>query len=232
MKTSAAGRALIEAFEGLRLTAYQDSVGVLTIGYGHTNAAGLPRVVPGMTISKQTADNTLANDLRSVEENVERCVHGVMSQCEFDALVSFDFNTGSLGKSTIDDKINRGDKTAAMATLLLYNHGRDRETGKLIKLPGLVRRRKAEKLMYEGNVDAALKLAGAHEIIGKIAPVAKAEPAPQKQPQSRKTGVAAVVVAATTVAATQGDSWPIIAAIVAGGIALAIILYLVLNKKG
>ncbi len=50
---------LVKDFEGLRLTAYQDSVGVWTIGYGHTG----PEVKPGMTISQAQADNYLQTDL-------------------------------------------------------------------------------------------------------------------------------------------------------------------------
>lgn len=153
MKTSNNGRALIEAFEGLFLHAYQDSVGVWTIGYGHTSAAGGLAVNPGMTITREQADEMLADDLSRVEQNVESCIHVPLQQYEFDALVSFDFNTGSLRKGSIDDKINQGKKQAAMNTLLLYNHA----GGNV--LAGLTRRRHAEKLMFEGNIAESLKLA-------------------------------------------------------------------------
>jgi lysozyme len=155
MQTSAIGRAFIELFEGLSLTAYRDAVGVLTVGYGHTSAAGSPHVVLGMTVTRDEADSILGSDLQRVEANVRRCVTCQLEQCEFDALVSFDFNTGCLGRSSLVPKLNGGDKISAMATLLLYDHAGGRE------LAGLSRRRQAEKLMFEGRVIDALKLAGA-----------------------------------------------------------------------
>lgn len=174
MKTSPQGRALIEAFEGLALRAYPDAGGVWTVGYGHTSAAGAPPVSPGMAISRPMADQILSNDLAGCEETVARCINRPLTQSQFDALVSFEFNTGSLRKSSIDDKINRGDLDGAMETLLLYDHCAGRV------LDGLIRRRHAEKLMFEGHVDAALALAGAHDPVA--AGMAKAEPAPTTQP--------------------------------------------------
>ncbi len=155
MKTSEQGRSLIEAFEGLALKSYRDSVGVLTIGYGHTSAAGGPRVVAGQRITSEEADRLLADDLSRVEKNITQCIKVPLAQYEFDALVSFDFNTGSLKRGSIDDKINARNKQAAMDTLLQYNHAGGRV------LAGLTRRRNAEKLMFEGKVQESLKLAGA-----------------------------------------------------------------------
>lgn len=159
MKTSSDGRKFIEVFEGLALKAYKDSVRVWTIGYGHTSAAGPPTVRPGMTIDRETADNILANDLARVEYNVASCIHGPLTQDEFDALVSFDFNTGKLKAGSIDDKINRGDKAAAMATLLQYNHA----DGRVLR--GLTRRRKGEKVMFEGDMAKALRIAGTPSMV-------------------------------------------------------------------
>lgn len=144
---------MIEAFEGLFLHAYYDSVHVLTIGYGHTNIGRIPPfVTPGMTITVVAADQALSNDLERFEARVDR-IMGPLPQVQFDALVSFDFNTGDLLSSSIDDKIKAGHVDAAMATLLQYNHA----GGKV--LDGLTRRRKAERLLFLGQVDAALKLA-------------------------------------------------------------------------
>jgi lysozyme len=155
VKTSANGRAFIEAFEGKYLHTYDDGTGVLTIGYGHTSAAGLPKVVRGMTISDAECDAILANDLGKVESQVCKLVKAPLTQAQFDALVSFDFNTGALGTS-IAGKINSGNLTAAMNTLLQYDHAGGRV------MAGLTRRRQAERLMFTGQVAAALKLAGAH----------------------------------------------------------------------
>ncbi len=154
MRTSAEGRALIEAFEGLFLKAYYDSVHVLTIGYGHTNLADVPPFVsPGDTITERQADNILAADLAAVEKAVAKAIKVPLRQYEFDALVSFEFNTGSLRKGTVDDKINMGFKAGAMNTLLQYN----RAGGKILR--GLTRRRQAEKLLFEGKILQALTLA-------------------------------------------------------------------------
>jgi lysozyme len=157
MKTSPNGRAFIEAFEGKYLHAYDDGTGVITIGYGHTNLAGVPpRVFAGQTISELQADQILADDLSTVEKDVERFIRVPMTQAQFDALVSFHFNTGALGKSTIDNKFNIGDINGAMQTLLMYDHAGGRQ------MAGLTRRRKAERLMFLGNVVSAMALAGAH----------------------------------------------------------------------
>jgi len=155
MKISRQGRELIEAFEGLFLHAYYDSVHVLTIGYGHTNLGNIPpHVVPGMTISEAQADEALNNDLDRFELRVLKIMAPMeLAQVQFDALVSFDFNTGDLLSSSIDDKIKAGHIDQAMATLLQYNHAGGKE------LSGLTRRRKAERLMFLGQVGAALKLA-------------------------------------------------------------------------
>lgn len=156
MKTSENGRAFIEAFEGKFLHTYDDGTGVLTIGYGHTSAAGPPAVVRGQTITDAQCDAILAADLAAVERNVSRCIKVPMTQAQFDALVSFDFNTGSLAKSSIDDKFNAGDPNGAMNVLLQYDHA----GGK--KMAGLTRRREAERFVFLGNVMQGMKLAGAH----------------------------------------------------------------------
>lgn len=155
MKTSATGRTFIEVFEGKFLHTYDDGTGVLTIGYGHTSAAGPPPVARGQTITVQQADQILSDDLAKVERNVERVIKVPMSQAQFDALVSFDFNTGALARSSIDDKINAGQVQAAMSTLLQYDHAGGRQ------MAGLTRRRQAERLMFLGQVKQALLLAGA-----------------------------------------------------------------------
>jgi GH24 family phage-related lysozyme (muramidase) len=130
MRISAEGPAFIEAFEGKFLYTYDDGTGVLTIGYGHTSAAGPPKVVRGQTVP--------------------------VTQAQFDALVSFHFNTGALRKGSIDDKINAGNPAGAMDILLQYDHAGGRV------MAGLTRRRQAERLLFTGQVAQALKPAGAH----------------------------------------------------------------------
>lgn len=157
MKTSTKGRKFIERFEGLILQAYDDAgdhivpvggkaIGTLTIGYGHTNAAGAPTVTPGMSITQAQADSILASDLRSVEADVNRLVKVPISQNQYDALVSFHFNTGSLGKSSLLTALNNKDYTTAADKFMLYTSGR--VNGQLVQMAGLTRRRAAEKAMF------------------------------------------------------------------------------------
>ena len=106
-----ASRQLIEAikrFEACRLTAYQDSVGVWTIGYGHTKD-----VKRGDRISVQQAEKMLMDDL-AVYEEAARKVRGIRTQGQFDAVVDFCYNCGvaNFEKSTLKKYIESGRKTA------------------------------------------------------------------------------------------------------------------------
>lgn len=167
MKTSPKGRKFIESFEGCILQAYDDagdhivplggtSRGTLTIGYGHTSAAGAPAVKPGMSITKEQADSILATDLRAVESDVNRLVKVPLSQNQYDALVSFHFNTGSLGKSSLLTALNNKDYNTAADKFMLYTNGR--VNGQLVPMAGLTRRRTAERAMFlkPDSVGAAL----------------------------------------------------------------------------
>ncbi|WP_429130685.1 lysozyme [Ensifer sp. 4252] len=137
-RINAAGLALVKQWEGLKTEAYRDVAGVWTIGYGHTSAAGAPAVTPGMVISEAQADDILRADLATFEERVLRLVKVSLSDNQFAVLVSFDFNTGRLGKSTLLNKLNAGDYDAVPAELMKWvNAG-----GKRVK--GLVNRRAAE----------------------------------------------------------------------------------------
>lgn len=129
MKTSSAGISLIKKFEGCKLTTYTDAAGVLTIGYGHTGKD----VVPGLTITQIMADALLATDLEKFEYKVMKydpVYH--WTQCEFDALVSFAYNIGSIDALTDNGK---RDRQTIRSNMLLY-----RKAGGRI-LPGLERRR-------------------------------------------------------------------------------------------
>lgn len=154
MKTSENGRKLIEAWEGLILGAYDDANdhivkpgqhvrGTLTIGYGHTTAAGLPRVYVGQTITKDEADAILASDLAAVEADIEHHVKVPLTQDQFDALVSFDFNTGALDRSNVLAHLNRSDYTAAAQAFLVWDHAGGRVN------TGLLHRRLDEKRLWE-----------------------------------------------------------------------------------
>jgi lysozyme len=135
------GVALTKRFEGLRLTAYQDQVGVWTIGYGHTGRS----VHGGMTITEEQADLLLTSDLASAVTCVNHAVTSAISQNQFDALVDFVFNLGcgSLLGSTLLRSVNAGDFTAAAGQFPLWDHA----GGKVI--PGLLKRRQAEMALFQ-----------------------------------------------------------------------------------
>lgn len=140
MQISKAGLDLIKQFEGLYLKAYRCPAGVPTIGYGHT--AG---VAMGQTITQQQADDYLRRDVRQFERAVERLVKVPLTQGQFDALVSFAFNLGegALAQSTLLRLLNAGDYAGAAAQFDRWNKAGGRV------LPGLVRRRAAERALFE-----------------------------------------------------------------------------------
>lgn len=110
MQTSLIGRNVLIAREGLKTVAYRDSVGVWTIGVGHTSAAGAPKVTPGLKITVKEAEQIFARDLVQYERAVESTIRRVMLPNEFDAFVSICYNigTGAFKKSTFAKKYNAG----------------------------------------------------------------------------------------------------------------------------
>ena len=136
---------LVKHFEGLYLKAYLCPANVWTIGYGHTGLKHNDGTVKrGRVITEKQAEALLMQDLNTkYAPDVERLVKVPLDQHEFDALVSFHFNTGALGRSTLLKKLNAGDKAGAAAEFLKWTRG----GGKV--LPGLVRRRKAEQYLFQ-----------------------------------------------------------------------------------
>ncbi|WP_049188548.1 lysozyme [Serratia marcescens] len=144
MQISKSGIELIKRFEGLRLKAYQDAVGVWTIGYGWTQPVDGKKVGPGMQIDQATADRLLKCGVVQYEQGVNQLVKVRITQGQFDALVSFAYNLGlrSLSTSTLLQKLNDGDKQGAADQFGRWvNAG-----GK--RLDGLVARRAAEREMF------------------------------------------------------------------------------------
>ncbi|HAS0881964.1 TPA: lysozyme [Enterobacter roggenkampii] len=144
MQTSDKGIALIKQFEGCKLTAYQDSVGVWTIGYGWTQHVDGKPIRAGMTIKQETAERLLKTGLVSYESDVSRLVKVGLTQGQFDALVSFTYNLGarSLSTSTLLRKLNAGDYAGAADEFLHWN----KAGGKVLN--GLTRRREAERALF------------------------------------------------------------------------------------
>ena len=112
MKISQRGIDLIKSSEGLKLKAYLCPAGIWTIGYGFTKG-----VRAGMTITEEQATQRLMNEICTREKELNDILdkyHVVVNQNQFDALVSFQFNTGALGNSTLLKKLNKKDYSGAV----------------------------------------------------------------------------------------------------------------------
>jgi lysozyme len=138
MKTSEVGINLIKHYEGFYSTPYRCPAGLWTIGYGHVINGG--RVLPvdcNRVFSIGEIDALLIADLKRFERGVTLYCPVQLTQNQFDCLVSFSFNLGlgTLQRSTVRQRINRGDIDGAAKVLLQYN----KAGGKVLK--GLTLRR-------------------------------------------------------------------------------------------
>lgn len=140
MRLGSRGLGLIKSFESLRLEAYQDSVGVWTIGYGHTG----PEVGPGSKMTETEAEQQLRRDVAEREPAISALLRDGARPSEFDALLSFAFNLGvvRLKGSTLLMLHNQGDRLGAAKQFPLWDRAGGRE------LRGLLRRRFAEAALY------------------------------------------------------------------------------------
>ena len=139
MKLGERGTEILKYFEGCKLTAYQDSVGVWTIGYGHTKG-----VFDGMTITQEEADQMLLTELEEYEGYIEDMVTVPLTQNQFDALVVWIYNLGptNFKNSTLLKELNAGNYNAAGQEITRWN----KAGGKV--LAGLVKRREAEAELF------------------------------------------------------------------------------------
>lgn len=192
MKVSLAGRELIKEFEGFRNVAYQDVVGVWTIGYGFTEG-----VKPGQRMTLGQASARLATELARYEAAVLAACKVPPNQNQFDALCSLAWNIGTsaIARSSVIKAHNRGDVQSAARAFGLWNKAGGKEW------PGLTRRRAAE---------AALYLKPTHD---EQAPDADAEPLAPVQPMPQAvepetslaaSGINRAATVAGTTAATVG----------------------------
>jgi lysozyme len=207
------GLAIVKAFESCMekvpgqpgfFKAYYDPVNVLTIGWGHTNHH-LPRFDAATVWSQAQCDAALAGDMKTFENHVNKLAQVDLKQYEFDALVSWAFNTGGPATASLWRQLNSGNKDAIPANLAQWNKAGGRV------LNGLTRRRKAEGLLFQGRIKEAYAVAGAKGVT--------------------KTEVATVIVATggpVVAAASAGWSWAEIGAtafIAAGLVTLAVVLF-------
>ena len=135
---------LVKEFEGCRLTAYRDEVGVWTIGYGITNSdfkITKKIIRKGMKISKGTAEKWLEESLNKkyLPLVLEYDKQYNWNQNELDALVSFCYNIGSIKQLTADGTRS---KAVVASKMLQYNKAGGRVYN------GLTRRRKAERALF------------------------------------------------------------------------------------
>lgn len=142
--TGQKGLDLIKQFEGLRLKAYDDGVGVWTIGYGTIRYPNGVKVKRGDTCTKEQAEQYLKTDLDSFENVINTKVKVPLTQNQFDALACFVYNVGAtnFSNSTLLRKLNAKDYSGAADQLLRWN----KAGGKVMN--GLTRRREAERKLF------------------------------------------------------------------------------------
>lgn len=148
MRTNQAGIDLIKEFEGFRSKAYYCGSGVLTIGYGHTNFAGKPRIKPGDTVTRAEAEEILRRDLVKYENAVKKALGSAVEQLnenQFSACVSLCYNVGARPFAiwSLGDYIREGRIIEAADRFLQYTGSSNPANRK-----GLLRRRKAERALY------------------------------------------------------------------------------------
>ena len=144
MTTSDVSIVLISGFEDTRFKAYDDGVGVWTIGTGTTVYPNGVKVKQGETCTPEQAKAYFKHDLAKFEKTVNESVTVPLNQNQFDALVSLTYNIGSgaFKNSTLLKLLNKGDFQGAANQFLVWN----KAGGKVMK--GLVRRREAERALF------------------------------------------------------------------------------------
>ena len=142
MEISQEGLSLIKKFEGCKLQSYKCAAGVWTIGYGSTNG-----IEEGMEISQERADMLLLEDVEVFEKAVNELVEVPLEQNQFDSLISWTFNLGptNLKNSTLLKVLNNKNYDEVPTQIKRWN----KAGGKVLQ--GLIRRREAEALLFEGK---------------------------------------------------------------------------------
>lgn len=141
MKFSPEGEILLRSFEGCKLTAYRDSAGILTIGYGHTQ-----NVIEGMAIGESEAEHYLASDIQATCAAVEKIISPLANDNQFSAAVCFAFNVRNWSSVPLFHHLANGDFVEASKHWLLY----DKVTinGVKVEVAGLKNRRQAELNLF------------------------------------------------------------------------------------
>jgi len=232
---------LIKEFEGLRLKAYIDPVGVPTIGYGLTTGA-IPgvEVRMGMTITEEKAEEYLTTVVERFADQIWRHFKRQPSENEFGAMVSLAYNigVGAFSSSTALRRFNQGDTEGAAEAMKWWNKGT--VNGRKVVLRGLTRRRAAEvKLFLKDDVIPA--------DIERVVQVEEAEPVEERMAvvvdDADKTtvksttnwaavGQAASAVGVPGVLSAVGDmDWKIAVPLMVAGVGLAVYIIRERNRK-
>ncbi|RYE00934.1 MAG: lysozyme [Sphingobacteriales bacterium] len=140
----------IKSHEGFKLTAYQDSAGIWTIGYGSILYEDRSKVKPGDNITPDRAETLLAMEVEEKSESVKRMIQNPqLNQNQFDALVSFAYNVGTeaLRSSTLLKRVNANPSDPSIReAFLMWNKAH--VDGKLVEIDGLTKRRDEEADLY------------------------------------------------------------------------------------
>lgn len=139
MLTDQRGINLIKQFETLKLEAYQDHIGVWTIGWGHTKG-----VKKGDKITLAQAEEFLRDDLKEAETAVAKSVTVPLTRAQHAALVSWTFNlgAGNLATSTMLKKLNSGNNFAVLEEMIKWKNAGGNPAR------GLARRRHMEAALF------------------------------------------------------------------------------------
>ncbi len=140
MTLSEKGFKEIVSHEAIVPMPYKDSKGIWTLGVGHTKSAGAPNpdVMPkGVAIPLADVMDIFRRDLRKYVAGVNRAVLVAVHQHEFDALVSFHFNTGAISTCSIVKRLNAGDRPGAADAFDMWH-----------KPPEIIGRRDKEKALF------------------------------------------------------------------------------------
>jgi len=159
MKTSLDGLIALIGHEGIVLSRYKDSVGVWTIGVGHTKAAGGidPEKFTG-TLSMPEAVDMFKTDIVKYEDAVNKAVKVPLKQHEFDALVSFHYNTGSIYTATLTKTLNAGNNKLAGEQFMNW-----------VRPPEIRGRRQAESTLFlTGKYPAPIAMVYPADASGKV----------------------------------------------------------------
>ena len=144
MKTSDKGIVALMTHEGVVPAPYLDSVNVLTYGVGHTKAAGspdpasLPKGMPS-DLDSALGDvfEVFGRDIEKYEAAVDKAITVPVEQHEFDAAVSFHYNTGAIATASWVKTLNKGDRETAAAQIMNWT-----------KPPEIIPRREDEQTLF------------------------------------------------------------------------------------